>query len=266
MPLLRQLVDAAYSREITRHLLHRIDFRLCEKRFARLGIKDLLLANSTLEVGGVKALSPAWDDLWTLYSTIRQKKPALVLEYGSGVSTILMAQALWENGAGKLISLENAPGWAEVTRSRLPKRLEEVCQLLVAKPEIVTFKGFFDSRPVAIKRLNGLGATTFALSHRPVRIGLMGLRYREAEGLAPDVILIDGPGWGSVPEYRDSFGNALPSIVLDPLLHERSYKPGTHIVLDWRLPNTMFLVGNLSRRWRFKCDRVRRQNHLVLVD
>ncbi len=37
---------------------------------------------------------PAYYDLWRLYRTIRRQKPALVLEFGIGNSTIGIAKAL----------------------------------------------------------------------------------------------------------------------------------------------------------------------------
>ncbi|HBK78602.1 MAG TPA: hypothetical protein DDZ83_02775, partial [Nitrospinae bacterium] len=41
---------------------------------------------------------PQFGDLWHLYSLIRKRRPELALEFGSGYSTIIMAQAIHENG------------------------------------------------------------------------------------------------------------------------------------------------------------------------
>lgn len=45
---------------------------------------------------------------YTLYSFIRKHKPQYVLECGSGVTTMVMLQALKENGAGTLISMDES--------------------------------------------------------------------------------------------------------------------------------------------------------------
>jgi len=60
------------------------------------------------------AASP--DFLLTLYLTIRERRPELVVEVGSGVSTLVCAYALQQNGSGRLVSLEHDPGFAQKTR------------------------------------------------------------------------------------------------------------------------------------------------------
>ena len=45
---------------------------------------------------------------YTLYSFIRKHKPQYVLECGSGVTTMVMLQALKENGKGTLISMDES--------------------------------------------------------------------------------------------------------------------------------------------------------------
>lgn len=255
------------AREHVRSLAYEIDTRLCARRLKKLGMAELLLPKPTSQVQGVTALPPRWEDLWTLYSIVRAKKPKLVLEYGSGVSTILLAQALWQNGSGRLISLENAPEWVEVTRSRLPDHLREVCALRLSQPVIKTMRGFYDGRRVPWARRKRFGKRThWARMDRPLTVGATGLHYEEAGELRPDFILIDGPDAAWTPGYRDGLGTPLPAIVLDPLLHEENYAPGAHIVLDWRPENTRFLLGNLKRDWRFKTNSVRKQNHFVLVN
>ena len=60
------------------------------------------------------AASP--DFLLTLYRTIRERRPELVVEVGSGVSTLVCAYALQQNGSGRLVSLDHDPRFAEKTR------------------------------------------------------------------------------------------------------------------------------------------------------
>jgi hypothetical protein len=50
---------------------------------------------------------------------ILAEKPSLVVELGSGVSTLVTAYALEQAGGGRLVSIEHNPEWVEITRERL---------------------------------------------------------------------------------------------------------------------------------------------------
>lgn len=43
------------------------------------------------------AIPPEPADLWYLYRLVRRTKPRMILEFGSGCSTVLLAQALFDN-------------------------------------------------------------------------------------------------------------------------------------------------------------------------
>lgn len=68
-----------------------------------------------------QALPPAggWaasaDLLLMLYRTVREREPALVLECGSGVSTVIMGYALAQNGNGRLVALEHSEAYLDQT-------------------------------------------------------------------------------------------------------------------------------------------------------
>ena len=51
-----------------------------------------------------------------LYGEIRSRRPGLVVECGSGVSTLVMAYALEHNGSGSLVALEHDAEYAATTR------------------------------------------------------------------------------------------------------------------------------------------------------
>jgi hypothetical protein len=82
-----------------------------------------------------------WLDLWGLYSDIRKRKPLRVLEYGSGVSTAVMAYALRRNGAGRLTALESEAGWAAMNDAALPADLRDRCEVLHAPARAVLIDG-----------------------------------------------------------------------------------------------------------------------------
>lgn len=73
------------------------------------------------------ALNPI--DLLDLLQLIRTRKPKLVLELGSGTSTVWIAYALEAIG-GRLVSLDHDPGYAEKTRAALAAhRLDKVAEV-----------------------------------------------------------------------------------------------------------------------------------------
>ncbi|MFC0266585.1 class I SAM-dependent methyltransferase [Kushneria aurantia] len=63
------------------------------------------------------AASP--DVLLRLHSHIMAAKPAVVVEFGSGASTLVMADALRQNGFGQLISIDHSGYYGEQTRATL---------------------------------------------------------------------------------------------------------------------------------------------------
>ena len=51
------------------------------------------------------------NDVEFLYEFVRENKPACILEFGSGMSTLAMARAQNENGYGLTFSFESEPYW-----------------------------------------------------------------------------------------------------------------------------------------------------------
>jgi protein-L-isoaspartate O-methyltransferase len=73
-----------------------------------------------LDVLGMRewALSP--DAAMTLVDLVQQHQPGLVVELGSGTSTLVLATALQQySPSSRLVSLEHSPRYAESTRGRL---------------------------------------------------------------------------------------------------------------------------------------------------
>jgi hypothetical protein len=58
------------------------------------------------------------------------------LEFGSGCSTVILAQALWDNqrrspeGGGYLYSIDADPYWAEATAKSVPTHLRKLCRIV----------------------------------------------------------------------------------------------------------------------------------------
>ncbi len=77
---------------------------------------DLAFSNS-LPPMGEKAASP--DFLYALAEKIREVRPKVIVECGSGLSTIIAAKCLKRNGEGHLYSLEHLERFADQTRSQV---------------------------------------------------------------------------------------------------------------------------------------------------
>jgi len=59
------------------------------------------------------------DFLLLLARQVLSQKPQLVVEFGSGVSTVIIARCQQLNGGGRLLSFDHDAGFAELTRRRL---------------------------------------------------------------------------------------------------------------------------------------------------
>jgi hypothetical protein len=108
-----------------------------------------------------ESFAPDWYDLWMLYTDVRTRMPERVLEYGSGVSTAVLAHALVENGKGKMVCLESDELWANINRAALPSDVP--CEVLYS--------------PATSSEIDGVPVWRF--SHKPFQ--------------SPDFIYLDGP-------------------------------------------------------------------------
>lgn len=179
-------------------------------------------------------------DLAHLHWQVRRRKPAVALEFGSGRSTIAIAHALRRNHleAGPdaprphLHSVETDPDWARRTLAALP-------------PELAPYA---------------------TVSHSRVSAGLHDDRlvsfHDTLPNIVPDFVYLDGPtaatiegsqnGLSFVPET----GGYRHQAAADMLRYESTLLVGFFMVVDSRYTNMHFLRGALSRRYRFRWNRV----------
>jgi predicted O-methyltransferase YrrM len=112
------------------------------------------------------ALEPVFNHLWYLYGLVRHRKPATVLEFGSGCSTFVIAQALRDNKKGFLYSIESSAEWADHTIRSMPDSVTDVLKIV----------------------------------HCPVRgesrDGMQWLRHTNLPAVVPDIVFLDGPPLG----------------------------------------------------------------------
>ncbi len=138
----------------------------------------------------------ATDLLGEVLRAVATQRPRLVVELGSGVSTLVIAAALRANGAGRLISIDAEQDYAAETREQLQQQaLGDWAEIRVATLQPMEFEG-----------------TTRAWYDSAVLAELAGV----------DLLLIDGPPTLLRPDIR------YPSL---PFFWKR-LSPGAIVLLD----------------------------------
>jgi predicted O-methyltransferase YrrM len=131
--LLAALVIAA-----TRRLRSALDEHLQQTQ-ALLFLQEQLHADQPLPLLDRASLLP--DAAATLAGLIRTHRPQLVLELGSGVSTLIAAYCLRHQGSGRIISLEHDPHYSALTHENLQRHgLEHIARVIDAPLETVTVR------------------------------------------------------------------------------------------------------------------------------
>jgi hypothetical protein len=110
-----------------RILLMRISVLFAHIRLRRIGCDEFFG-----EADG-NTLPSEWFDLYNLYNLIRTRRPGVVVEFGAGFSTAIMARALAENQRGILYSFEKDKIWADVAQSYLKEEDTEFCKIIFDK-------------------------------------------------------------------------------------------------------------------------------------
>jgi len=163
------------------------------------------------------ALPPDFGDLLFLYQTVRSRRPRCVLEFGSGCSTVIIAQGLFDNESkpsgpcGCVYSLDADPYWAKVTTKTMPPHLRRFCVI----------------RHTPVFEVKCFGTRAF--------------RHAVVPYVAPNLIYLDGPAL--TPEIQ---------VAVDVLDIEDRLPAGFYGIIDGRWANTLFLKRHLKRRYIFK--------------
>src|SRR5512138_156546 len=169
--------------------------------------QDLAFAKSLPPAGG-KAASP--DFLTLLADHIMQKKPEVVVECGSGLSTVVIARCLQINGKGHLYSLEHMEEFAEQTRRQLERQgLTNWARVIGA--------------PLEPRQFNGQSFSWY--------------RSNELPDLPIDLLIVDGPParTGRSPRYPAG-----------PVLFPRLSSRGAVLIDDAARPEELAVI----ERWR----------------
>jgi hypothetical protein len=158
------------------------------------------------------------------------------LEYGVGYSSIVFADAIFENSLKRPIpkircsnlfelhSVDTSKEYINITRKRIPKRLSSIVN--------------FHFSGVTMSEFNGRICTLFDKN----------------PNISPDFIYVDGPDQyspkGDVRGISTRHTDGMPMIA-DILTIEHFLCPGTLIVIDGRTANARFIKSNLQRNWSY---------------
>lgn len=185
---------------------------------------------------------PEIDDLWFLYSLIRDKCVTSILEYGSGWSTFVMAIALQENfldfglehaqiirhpNPFRFMTIDASSKYQDSAMNRIPVDSKKNILPITATPNLTSLDG--------------------AICHQ----------FDFIPNFAPDLIYLDGPDhdqvFGNVGgfEYKESFTQPMG---IDLLMIEPFLWPETIIVTDGRTANARFLASRFKRDWQIIHD------------
>lgn len=176
------------------------------------------------------AIFPDFADLWFLYKTVRRKRPNQILEFGSGFSTLVLAQAMWENQRHllqsdlRLYSIEADAYWAQRTAELIPAHLRSLCEVWYSPLLEVEYEG------------------------------TPAYRHAKIPDVVPDLIYLDGPAL--TPERQ---------VAVDILDMEDKFRPGLSLIVDGRWTNTLFFRQHLKRRYVFKHRSIFRNSIFELV-
>jgi hypothetical protein len=182
---------------------------------------------SLLTSGNESEIPPQLPDLANLYNLIRERRPRIVLEFGIGFSTLVIASALRDNLQdhnlrGHLFSVDAQKDWIENTQAKIPKELVEFVTIHHSTLSTMTLEG--------------------TLCHM----------YDSLPDISPNFIYVDGPEGLEVKGgmYGLGFSNGRSVISADPLLYESTAPLDFFILVDGRWETCRFLERHLKGKYR----------------
>ena len=192
--------------------------------------------NDTFLQEGAEPFGPDCADLSRLHAVITKRKALTVLEFGSGLSTLVMADALSKNhqlysdsvslirrqNPFHIFTLEADPKYAEVT--------SQICCEYGERVSVI--------QSDAVREDFG---------------GMVAGRYSTIPSICPDLIYIDGPSPYSYREADEEYFSLrspdVTNITVDLLKIEPCLLPGTIVIFDGMTNNARFNYRHLSRSW-----------------
>ena len=192
----------------------------------RKGVLPLLVSGSNAEIPAILC------DLAFLHRAVYKKQPKVVLEFGVGFSTIVMAHALQQRqksaleASSMIYSVDTSGEWIDNLKQKLPQDLVPFVTITQSDAEILEHNG--------------------QLCHV----------FQTLPNVRPDFIYLDGPDPSAVKgnirglEFTMNDGRTRPPVSADILYYETTLRRRSIIVVDGRLNNIWFLRNNFKRQWR----------------
>lgn len=181
--------------------------RMCKYWFRMKGL-DRLLLNRPKE-----AFPPNWLDLYRLYHFIQRRKHRVILELGSGCTTLIMAQSLLDNHPiSKMYTVETQPQWQKVTDDCIKRTFSDTSFIKVNHSDVEMKEG---------------------------KDGFTYYRHLNIPEIIPSLIYLDSP----------QLVKSKQSIITD-LVDLESKLPYFDIIIDGRLKTFKWTVANLSRQYK----------------
>ncbi len=225
------------------------------KYFKKFGLEEIFKKNNFKKrtINQMKVLypyEPELDDLYLLHNYIIKFKRMTILEFGSGWSTLVMANAIRHNykkyfkdvknlrlnNAGEVHCLDNEKKWLNETQKKA-KKYKKFLNL-----------HFSDSY---MDKFNGKICTSF----------------KNLPNINPDFIYLDGPDQFNIKGNINSINLRQKDFMpmsCDILKIEHFLKPGTIIVVDGRAANSRFLKANFQRNWKYSYNNLNDQHIFFL--
>lgn len=214
--------------------------------FSILDVDELESNSSDLERSVAafeeKPLDPIYEDLCRLHYLALRRKSINVLEFGSGFSTAVFANALmllsehfhsWAAANLRcqkpfhIFAVEEDQRYLEITQRRLGHQFNSYATLTRSSVELITH----DSRIATV--------------------------YSKLPNISPDLIYLDGPSQYATTAELNGFSfnsSARMPMSADLLRVEFFLEPGTLIIVDGRTQNARFLKAYLKRNWVYQHD------------
>ena len=187
--------------------------------------------------------------LYNLYNYLKLNKRLIILEFGSGWSSLIFIIALNElykqniklvtklkiNKPFELYILENSRKYLNISRKRIQKyfknsKIKNFCKIHYLYSEVYMSK--FKNKIVT--------------------------EYKKLPLCNPDFIYLDGPDQfnvkGEINGFSTRHKNLMP-MVSDLLKIEYYLIPGTIILVDGRAANARFLKDHFVRNWKYKYNK-----------
>lgn len=102
----------------------------------------------TQVAAGTAVTGASYSDYLTLYEQVRTHRPREILECGTGISTVVLAQGLRDNAAddggspGRVTSMEDDAEWFRVAGERLPDAVADIVEIVHSPKADGLFKCF----------------------------------------------------------------------------------------------------------------------------